>query len=101
MGKLNIDKADGFSPVRTERRTDVKRSAESATTPLENTRETSADRLDLSARASEVGRLVEKVKEMPDVRQEKVKALREQISSGNYNPSSDEIAEAILKDERS
>ena len=101
MGKLNIDKPNGFSPVRTERIADPKRSAGSLATPLESTREAAADRLDLSERASEVGRLVEKLKEMPDIRREKVNALRERVQAGTYDPSSDEIAEAILKDERS
>jgi flagellar biosynthesis anti-sigma factor FlgM len=101
MGKLNIDKANGFRPVRTERIADLKRAADPAFAPPENTREVNADRLDLSERASEVGRLVEKVKEMPDIRQEKVKALRERVLAGDYDPSSDEIAAAILKDERS
>lgn len=33
---------------------------------------------------------------MPEIRQEKVEALRQSVSSGQYQPNSDESAEAIL-----
>jgi flagellar biosynthesis anti-sigma factor FlgM len=97
MGKINIDKANGFTPVRAERQGDVKRSRDTAPAPA-SPKDAGGDRLDLSARASEVGRLVEKLKEMPELRQEKVNALREKIHKGEYHPSGDQIADAILKD---
>jgi negative regulator of flagellin synthesis FlgM len=100
MGKINIDKVNGFSPIHSERKIDVKRSGDTAN-PISSTREASEDKLDFSVRASEFGNLVETLKKMPDIRQEKVDRLREQIASGSYNPSADEIAEAMIRDERS
>jgi len=99
MGKINIDKVNGISPIRSERQIDVKRSADSGN-PVSNTRDIGEDKLDLSVRASEVGNLVDTLKEMTDVRQDKVESLREQIASGSYNRSADEIAEAIIRDEK-
>jgi negative regulator of flagellin synthesis FlgM len=100
MGKINIDKVNGFSPIRSERQIDVKRSNDPGH-PVGKAKEIAEDRLDLSVRASEVGNLVETLKEMPDVRQDKVDRLRKQIASGSYDPSADEIAEAIIRDESS
>jgi flagellar biosynthesis anti-sigma factor FlgM len=53
----------------------------------------------VSERATEVRRLVERVLELPDVRQERVEALRARIASGDFNPSAEEIADAVIKDE--
>ncbi len=58
-----------------------------------------ADKLQVSNRAAEVGNLVDRLKNLPDVRQERVNALRERIAAGEFNPSSESIADGILKDE--
>lgn len=100
MGKINIDKTNGFSPIRADRKNDVKKS-EVNSAPLEITKAAGEDKLEFSDRASEVGKLVEQIKELPDIREAKVNRLREQIAAGEYNPSNDEIAAAIWKDERS
>ena len=100
MGKINVDKVNGFSPVRTERKNDVKKSDAGLPQPIESTKTANEDRLDFSGFASEVGKLVEQIKELPDIREEKVNLLREQISAGTYDPSGDEIADSILRDEK-
>ena len=100
MGKINIDKIGGYSPIRVEHPGEVKKSGRETAPPVENKKTVDKDKLDFSSRASEVGMLVEQLKELPDVRQEKVNSLREQISAGSYNPSGEEIADAILKDEK-
>ena len=61
---------------------------------------TDSDRIKVSERASTVGRLASRAAELPEVRQEKVAAVRERIQSGSYNPSASDIADAILKDEK-
>ncbi len=48
----------------------------------------------------EIQKLTEKALEIPNVRQEKVEALRLQIASGIFNPSADKILDAIIKNER-
>ena len=100
MGKINIDKISGYAPIRAERQSEVKKSGKETMQPVENKLAVEKDKLDFSSRASEVGKLVEQLKDLPDVRQEKVSSLREQISAGNYNPSGEAIADAILKNEK-
>ena len=106
MGKINMDKFDGSNPILLPRQTDVKKSetsaSSSATTAAgKTTAASSEDTLKLSSRASEVGRLVDQLKDLPDtVRQQKVDFLRAQIASGDYDPTGEQIADAILKDER-
>jgi flagellar biosynthesis anti-sigma factor FlgM len=97
--KINIDKASGFSPVRAAGQSDVKKAGGELAKPVETGKTGNEDKVELSNRATEVGKLVDQVKELPDGREEKISQLREQVSSGNYNPSSEDIADAILKDE--
>jgi len=97
--KINIDKINGFSPVRATGSGDVKKSGSDVAKPIEINK-TTDDTVEFSNRGSEVGKLVDQVKDMPDIREEKINQLREQIASGNYNPSSEDIADAILKDEK-
>ncbi len=96
---MNIDKISEFSPIRAIAQSDVKKSGVETNKPVEVKKSDNEDKLELSSRASEVGKLVEQLKNMPDVREEKVNQLREQVSAGKYNPSSKDIADAILKDE--
>jgi len=98
--KINIDKINGFNPVRAAGQSDVKKSGGETQKPIEVGKTANEDKLKLSNRATEVGKFVEQVKEMPELREEKINALREQIAGGNYNPSSEDIAEAILRDEK-
>lgn len=96
--KINIDKASGFSPVRAAGQSDVKKSGEVAK-PIEISKTGNEDKVEFSNRGTEVGKYVDQVKDLPGGREEKISQLREQISTGNYNPSSSDIADAILKDE--
>jgi negative regulator of flagellin synthesis FlgM len=57
------------------------------------------DKLNVSDRGAGVSRLVEKTNALPDVRRERVEALRQQVASGDYNPPAADIAAAILRDE--
>jgi negative regulator of flagellin synthesis FlgM len=58
-----------------------------------------SDKIKVSERASSLGQLAARASELPDVRQDRVEALRERIQSGSYNPSATDIADAILRDE--
>lgn len=81
------------SPTETKRNADAaKGSQETIVTPP------TADKINVSERAGSVGKLVEAVKNLPEIRQEKVAEFREKIAAGNYKPSAENIAEAILKD---
>lgn len=99
MGKINLDKINNPGLIRTGPQGGVKKSNHE--TPIvENKQNVTEDKLDLSNRGSEVNNFIDKLKELPDVRQDKVNSLRDQIASGSYNPSSEKIADAILKDEQ-
>lgn len=101
MGKINIDRLSGPDPIRAEFGRDVKGAANEAGLTVDKRTPINEDKLEISSRASEVGRLVDQIKAMPDVRAQRVDALREMVEAGTYNPSSDQIADAILDDERS
>lgn len=59
-------------------------------------REISPDEAIISNQGQFLQRLDEAVREAPDVRAEKVAALREAIQNGQYEISSEEIARALL-----
>lgn len=98
--KINIDNVSGFNQVRAAGQSEVKKSSNEPVKIPEVQKTGSEDKLEFSNRGTEVGKLVEEVKNTADTRQEKIDALKQQISTGGYNPSSDAIAEAILKDEK-
>jgi negative regulator of flagellin synthesis FlgM len=100
MSKINTNKTNDFEPIRTGRQTDVRQAGKNETGSVENKKIVSSnDKLQFSNRAEEAGKLLDQLKELPDIREEKVSALRQQILAGEYSPSSEDIAAAILKDE--
>ncbi len=101
MSKINEVKISDLDAVRAAsvRRGETKQVESNKTSAIENKTTTGADKLQFSGRAEQSSKLLEQVKQLPDVRQEKVGALREQISAGEYNPPAEKIADAILKDE--
>lgn len=99
MSKIHTNKINDFDPVRAIRNSDVKSAGKSETGAVESKSAAGEDKLQFSGRAAEAGKLLEQLKELPDVREEKVSALRDQISSGEYQPSNEDIADAIIKDE--
>jgi len=100
MRKIDIDNVNNADLMRVGRQGDVKKSADAKDPAVESKNAVSEDKLNISERASEVGKLVDQIKELPDVREEKVKSLRDQVEAGTYKPSSESIADAILKDEK-
>jgi flagellar biosynthesis anti-sigma factor FlgM len=55
-----------------------------------------ADQASLSGAHVQVQALASEVLQFPEVRQEKVNALRQVVADGSYKPSSDQIAGAIF-----
>lgn len=99
MSKININKTGDINALRTARQNDIRQVGKNTVQSADNKAVIGDDKLQLSNRAAEVGKLVDDVKELPDVRQGKVTELRGRIEAGEYNPSSEAIADAILKDE--
>lgn len=54
------------------------------------------DRVDISGTGKEVAEIISAVNQLPDIRNDKVKAIKEAIESGKYGPDSIKIAEKIL-----
>ena len=54
------------------------------------------DRIDLSPVAASVQRLVEEARQLPEVRADKVAALREKIARGEYQVDPQQVAERML-----
>lgn len=52
----------------------------------------------VSPAAKEIGRVKSAVKDAPDIRREKVEAIREKIEKGEYHVSSEKIAGKIIED---
>ena len=101
MGKININRLSSPDPVRTELQRDVKGTGAEAGLKVDKRSAISEDKLDISSRAAEVGRLVDQIKALPDARQARIDALKEQIAAGSYQPGGELIADAILQDDRS
>lgn len=55
------------------------------------------DRVDLSPAAATVQRLVAEARALPDVRHERVEALRQRIARGAYQVSPEQVAERMLR----
>lgn len=54
------------------------------------------DQADLSGGYVQVEALTAQALQFPEVRQEKVNALRQGVENGTYQPSSDQVAQAML-----
>lgn len=55
------------------------------------------DKIEISSQAREIQVAMKALKEVPDVREEKVNEIRAQIKNGTYKPSSEDVAEKLLE----
>ena len=62
----------------------------------ESTRLKRKDEINISDEAKEIQSLMKKLKDMPEVRQEKINEIKEKINSGNYEIDPEKIAEKML-----
>lgn len=56
-----------------------------------------AARVEISSTSQEVRRVKELIKSLPDVREDRVQALKAQVESGTYHVSSEDIADLIIR----
>jgi len=56
------------------------------------------DKVDLSSQSKEMKKIADALAATPDVRAEKVEALKKQVESGQYQVNSDAVAEKMLKE---
>ena len=57
----------------------------------------SPDRVDLSMQKREIEQLKEKIAGLPDIRAERVAALKQQIEEGSYRVAGRDVAEKMLR----
>ena len=69
----------------------------SATPPAQN-QVSPEDKVDLSSQSKEMNKISEALAVTPDVRAEKVEALKKQVESGQYQVNSDAVAEKMIKE---
>lgn len=60
-------------------------------------RTTPASHIDISDKANEVRRVAGLIKQLPEVREDRVQALKAQIENGTYHVSSEDIADLIIR----
>lgn len=73
-------------PVRNETEKSVGAAASAPTT----------EKVDLSAKAKEIRQIKKILEEIPDVREEKVQALKRQIANGSYQVDAGKIADKLV-----
>jgi len=56
------------------------------------------DRATFSSRAADIDKALSIINTMPEIREDKVEQLRQQIAAGEFRISSDEIADKILNE---
>lgn len=61
-------------------------------------REEKRDKVEISKEALEYGKIMEKLREIPDVREEKVERLKAEIEAGTYKIDSKKIANKMVDD---
>ena len=57
------------------------------------------DKVELSARKTEIDQLKERVKAVPATRQEKIDAVKQAIDNKTYNVKAEDVARSILKNQ--
>lgn len=97
MSRIKLNANHDFEPIRANQKNDGKTAR-----AIDNLIGGKAvdSQIKVSNRAANLGKLVGELAQMPDIRQEKVAALREQIANGSFNQPAKKIADAILEDER-
>jgi len=56
------------------------------------------DSVRISDRAKEVQKIAAEIQKLPDVREDKVREMKQLISSGNYSVSGEDVAEKMIKE---
>ena len=84
-----ISASSGASGVDSAQASQVKGSQRSASASPNDT-------VQLSSGQATVRQLVSQLDQVPDVRQDQVNSLRLAISSGQYNPTNSQVAEALV-----
>jgi negative regulator of flagellin synthesis FlgM len=72
--------------------------AQEATQGTGTTQTGESDTVQFSQKFAEVQQLTSQLQQIPDIRSQRVSALRQQIQQGTYRPAASDVAAAILND---
>jgi negative regulator of flagellin synthesis FlgM len=102
MDRVNLNGAGNLEQLQARKTGESDRANQFQTTQNAGTNalQRDADEITVSSRANEISQTVEKISDLPPIRQERVNALRAQALSGNYRPDAKQIADAILRENR-
>ena len=93
---MRID-SNMMSGMDTLEQTSRKRNVEKvSTTESQNTSAVESDAVSISEKGKDVSEMTRTLKEMPDVRADKIADLKERIANGTYNVSGKDIAAKIV-----
>ena len=87
--KINVGGANLHNPEKVKGKASEKKSGEAAAT-------SKPDKVSLSGAAKELYKLKEMVNSMPDVRADKVEALKNSIASGSYTVKGNDVAGKLI-----
>ena len=94
---MRID-SNMMSGMDTLEQTSRKRNVEKvSTTESQNTSAVESDAVSISEKGKDVSEMTRTLKELPDVRADKIADLKERIANGTYNVSGKDIAAKIVK----
>jgi negative regulator of flagellin synthesis FlgM len=96
----NIDNLHGSDQVASVKRGAAEKTGSASEVSKSEVKATlGKDTVSVSDKSAEFGKLIDRIKQLPDVRQDRVDELKQKIAAGDYHPSAEEIADALLKDE--
>jgi negative regulator of flagellin synthesis FlgM len=94
ISELEISRLLAYSPAD---RSSSTASTGSATADGGAARGGQASSVDTSSTAQDVQRITQLIKSLPDVREDRVQALKAQVENGTYHVSSEDIADLIIR----
>ncbi|MFN0088436.1 MAG: flagellar biosynthesis anti-sigma factor FlgM [Blastocatellia bacterium] len=59
-----------------------------------------ADSISLSERAAAIGELAARVRQLPDIRHDRIEQFRALVQTGVYHPPAADIADAMIRDDK-
>lgn len=93
---MRIDSNQGVQPLPESGRTGEQSLPSGGTRSAASSSSLGEDQAQLSSAHVQVQALAAQAAQLPEIRQEKVNALRQVVLEGSYQPSSQQVAEAVF-----
>ncbi|MDX2030114.1 MAG: flagellar biosynthesis anti-sigma factor FlgM [Blastocatellia bacterium] len=98
MSQIKLNGGNDLDPRITTGRIEAERAADADAPAPGAAPSRAADSIRVSERAATIGELAARVRQLPDVRRERVEHFRAQLEAGAYRPSAEDVADALLRD---